>query len=107
MSLMVANVRDRVGEIGLRRAIGASQRDITTLFVLEACIITGGAAVIGSLGIHLFLMFFGHSIPLPYQLEIGAFLIPLIVAVTLGTVFSYWPAKMASRIEPSEALRNE
>ena len=50
MSLMLANVRDRVGEIGLRRALGARARDVAALFVLEACLVTLAAAAAGGHG---------------------------------------------------------
>ena len=107
MGLMVANVRDRVTEIGLRRALGASRRDIVVLFVTDACLITGAAAVVATLGTHLLLMLGSHAFPIPLRLGWASILIPLTVAFVLGIVFSYWPAHSAARIMPSEALRNE
>ena len=107
MSLMVANVRDRVTEIGLRRALGATQWDIAILFVIESSIVTGVAAVIGTIGTHLLLVLGKNASPVPIRLGFRSILIPLTVSLVLGIIFSYWPAKMAANITPSEALRNE
>lgn len=107
MSLMVANVRDRVTEIGLRRALGATQWDIAILFVIESSIVTGAAAVIGTIGTHLLLVLGKNALPVPLRLGLISILIPLLVSVILGIIFSYWPAKMAANTTPSEALRNE
>lgn len=107
MSLMIANVRDRVTEIGLRRALGASSGEITLLFILEGCLVTGTAALAAVGGTHLFLIFGKNALPVPLKLGPASLFIPLLAALGLAVLFSYWPAKAAARIMPSEALRNE
>jgi putative ABC transport system permease protein len=107
MSLMVANVRDRVMEIGLRRALGASKGDIAFLFVMEACVVAGGAAAAGTMGTHLLLTLGRQAFPTTLSLGWATILTPLVVALVLGVGFSYWPARFAAKIMPSEALRNE
>ena len=107
MSLMLANVRDRVGEIGLRRALGARARDVAALFVLEACLVTLAAAAAGGLVAALVLWPARARFPAPLVFGPGTFLVPVLASVGLGIIFSYWPARMASRISPAEALRNE
>lgn len=107
MSLMVSNVRDRVVEIGLRRALGATQKDIAALFVLEAAVVTTAAALAGAGASHILLILGGAALPFPVRLGLLSVAIPLIAAVVLGMAFSYWPARMAARITPSEALRAE
>lgn len=107
MSLMVANVRDRVTEIGLRRALGATAADIAGLFVLEAVLVTTAAALAGSVLTFLALWMGRATFPVPLSLGWYSVVAPVAVAVLLGAAFSYWPARAAARISPSEALRNE
>jgi putative ABC transport system permease protein len=106
-SLMLANVRDRVREIGLRRALGATPRDIAALFVAEACCITGAASVAGLLAATFILVLARDAVGVPLKLGISTFLLPVVASILLGGVFSFWPARVAARIEPAEALRNE
>lgn len=107
MSLMVANVRERVAEIGLRRALGASARDIAVMFLVEAWIIMVMAAATGlTLGLAVLLAIRGPlSVPLGWGWGMVGW--PVVVALLLGTVFTYWPVKLATAISPVEALRND
>ena len=107
MSLMINSVRSRVSEIGLRRALGASRQDIISMFLMEACLITGIAAVVAIAGTYLLLVLGRNALPVPVSTGSGTIIIPLVVAFVLSITFSYWPAKNAARITPSEALRNE
>lgn len=107
MSLMVANVRDRVTEIGLRRALGATRGDIAQLFVMESILVTLAAALAGSVGTWLLLYAARAHFPAPLSLQPWTVLIPVAVAVALGALFSYAPARAAAAISPAEALRNE
>jgi putative ABC transport system permease protein len=107
MSLMVANVRERITEIGLRRALGASQWDIATLFVAEAVLITLIAGLLGTLIAHVLLGISADTLPVPTSPGWSSVLMPPLVAILLGALLSYWPARMAARITPSEALRDE
>lgn len=107
MSLMVANVRDRVPEIGLRRALGATRRDIAFLFVFEACMVTATATLAGTLGTHVLLLAVRNVFPVPLAMGLGTWFTPIVVALGLGIAFSYWPARAAANITPSEALRSD
>lgn len=107
MSLLVANVRERVTEIGLRRALGATAVDVAALFVLEAMLLTAAAATAGTLCAAALLWATREQFPAPLRLDTVVLLVPLLVAMLLGAVFSYWPARAAARIAPAEALRNE
>lgn len=106
-SLLLTGVQTRVPEIGLRRALGASPADIGILFMSEALLITLAATLAGT-GIAWFLlkMLLPWS-PLPFHFSPTVVAIPLHSGLLLGMVFSYWPARAAARISPSEALRNE
>jgi putative ABC transport system permease protein len=107
MSLMVANVKDRVVEIGLRRAMGASRQDIAALFVTEACLITSSAALLGTAIGHLVMKVAVTQVGIPILLDAKSLTVPLLAALVLGILFSYWPARMAADIAPAEALRSE
>lgn len=106
MSLMMASVRERIAEIGLRRALGASKRDIVLLFVLEGCLISFCAAALGSVVAHVTLSLARGLLPLPLHLGGWSLFLPLGSAVALGVLFSFWPARQAALIEPCEALRS-
>ena len=107
MSLMVANVRDRITEIGLRRALGATPGNIGMLFITEACLVTGSASLAATTLTHLTLAALKNYLPTPVHTDAQTFVTPILVSLLLGIVFSYGPATTASRISPSEALRND
>lgn len=107
MSLMVANVRDRIPEIALRRTLGATSRDIASLFIAEACFVTILASLGGVAIAALVLALTRDNFPVPVSLAWPTLTIPLFVAVILGVCFSYLPVRMAMGITPAEALRND
>jgi ABC-type antimicrobial peptide transport system permease subunit len=107
MSLMVANVRERVMEIALRRALGATAVDIAALFISEACLVTFSASVLGIAAATLLLLFSSGLFYLPVSLSPSLLVIPLLAAVLLGMLFSYLPVRMAVAVTPAEALRND
>ena len=107
VSLMVANVRERVTEIGLRRALGATRRDIVVLFGCEAFVITAVAGTLGSMAIHVVLVPAARYFPTPLALGWLSALVPIVAAIGIGMIFASWPARNAARIMPAEALRND
>ena len=113
MNVMLVSVTERTKEIGLRKALGATNKDILTQFLLEATTLTLLGGVIGiSLGI---LFGYGASIILSKNLDVEwvftfpwrAALIGLGVAGGVGIVFGIYPARKASQKSPIEALRYE
>lgn len=106
VSLMVANVRDRVREIGLRMTLGATRREITALFVVEAGMVTTFAGFIGAILGYIAIRFGDQYIAVPTTVEWTNLLIPVVVALLIGLLSAYWPARIAAKINPSEALRN-
>lgn len=106
-SLLLSGIQARVPEIGLRRALGASSADIGILFMSEALLITLAASMAGSCGAWAFLALTRQWSPVPIDLGPAVIAIPLVTGVILGFAFSYWPARAAARVSPSEALRND
>ena len=106
MSLMLADVRQRIPEIGLRRSLGATQRDIALLFVVESCVITGGAALAGLVVAAVLLAGLAGHGGVPIGINYFTFVIPVIVSIVIGGAFSFWPARLAAGWSPALALRN-
>jgi macrolide transport system ATP-binding/permease protein len=107
MNIMLVSVTERTREIGLRKALGARGRDIQTQFLMEAVVLclSGGllGITIGS-GFTLlvsFIMNWGLSPTLMSMLLSSGF------SIAVGVAFGYWPAVLASRLDPIEALRYE
>ena len=105
--MLLTGVRERIPEIGLRRALGARRREIAALFVAEALALTGAAAVAGMAAAEAALRGLGGRFPLPFHFGAGARLLPLALACGIALVCSLGPAWMAARLPPAEALRNE
>lgn len=106
-NISIASVVERTSEIGLRRAIGATQKDILVQFLLEATIIsmTGGIIAIATVqGITILAV---NIIDLPYQFNYQIPLVSLSSAVIVGIISSFLPAQRASKLDPVEALRSQ
>jgi len=82
-------------------------RDIGFLFLLEGELTAGAAAIFAGLLVHLVVLFGRLPAAFPVKLSASTALIPLAAAIVLAIVFSYGPARAATRIMPSEALRYE
>ena len=113
MNIMLVSVTERTREIGLRKAVGATNRDILTQFLLEAVMLTSVGGLVGiALGT---LLSFAISVVLtrvlaidwPFTFPVDAALLGLGVAAVVGLVFGIYPARQASKKSPIEALRYE
>lgn len=107
MNVMASAVRERVPEIGLRRALGASARDIAMLFIGEAALTTTAAATIGVLAAALLLALAGDRFQVPLHMSAMAWFAPAAAALATAALCAAGPAMAAARITPYEALRND
>jgi putative ABC transport system permease protein len=108
MNIMLVSVTERTPEIGVRKALGAREKDITSQFLCEAMTLTflgGLAGVLLAISVSKILMFFVPA--LPASIPIWAVAAGLLVSVFVGLVFGVWPARKASRLDPVECLRYE
>ena len=105
MNIMLVSVTERTGEIGLRKALGATPGDLFRQFVIEAGVLT---AVGGLLGVATGLAA-GYIVPRTANIAVTITPLPVLVAVAVavavGLVFGVYPALRAARLAPIEALR--
>lgn len=107
MNIMLANVRARIREIGIRKALGATYREIKLQFLAEAVIISLAGGLVGC--------FVGLAVPLSIRLfsdyrlpaSMWSVVIALAAATAVGVVFGTVPATRAAQMDPVEALKYE
>jgi len=107
MNIMLANVRARIREIGIRKALGATYREIKLQFLAEAIIISLSGGIVGCI--------LGLTVPLsirlftdyPLPISMWSVLIALTSATAVGVVFGTVPATRAAQMDPVEALKYE
>jgi putative ABC transport system permease protein len=111
MNMMLTTVTERTKEIGLRKAIGARNRDILLQILIESVMLTtfGGAlGILLSLGVaKIANQIFADSEIIRVLVNIQVVLLAAVVSITVGVVFGIYPARRASRLEPVDALRAE
>ncbi len=113
MNIMLVSVTERTREIGLRKALGATNRDILMQFLLEAVILTGAGGFVGivlggvlSYVISIILTSVVH-VDWQFIFPWSAAILGMFVASLVGLVFGIYPARQAARKSPMEALRYE
>jgi putative ABC transport system permease protein len=107
MNIMLATVTERTREIGIRRALGARRRDITTQFLVEAVMLAGTGGLLGvALGIAIPWMV-TYFASMKTIITFWSPLIAFSISALVGVVFGLYPALRAAAMDPVEALRHE
>jgi putative ABC transport system permease protein len=107
MNIMLASVTERTREIGIRRALGATRRDVVTQFLVESMMLSGAGGLMGVL--------LGITIPFVVSYAAGMKTIitlwsPVVaftISALVGVLFGIYPAMRAAEMDPVEALRHE
>ena len=107
MNIMLVSVIERTKEIGIRKAIGASDKDILIQFLMESVILTGCGGILGIVIGIILAIGIGNIISIPPVFSISSSLISLGVSMGIGIIFGVIPAKKAAELNPVDALRSE
>jgi ABC-type antimicrobial peptide transport system permease subunit len=107
MNIMLVSVTERTREIGLRLAVGATEEDVRKQFLIEAMFLglIGGAVGI-AFGIVSSLVV-SHALEWPILIPPYVIVVSPLLAIGIGTIFGFYPAKKASELNPIEVLRYE
>lgn len=105
MNIMYATVTERIKEVGIRRAVGATERDILLQFLTESLILSifgGLMGLILSIIIVLIIRIF-----FPASINVFSVVVTLAISSAIGIFFGVFPARKAAKLPPIEAIRNE
>jgi putative ABC transport system permease protein len=107
MAIMMVSVTSRTREIGIRKALGATRREILFQFLIEAATLTGFGGVLGI----LIGLSFGRLATLAMKIDaavpVGLTVVAVVVSVSIGLIFGILPAQRAAKLDPIDALRYE
>lgn len=113
MNIMLVSVTERTGEIGLRKAVGATNRDVLQQFLTEAVVLTVSGGVIGTViavvlsGLVAVVIRNRFNLDWPFTFPWFAIVLGVGVSTAIGLVFGIFPARRAAHKDPIEALRYE
>lgn len=107
MTIMLVSVYERTNEIGIKKSIGASRRNILFEFLIEAFVISAVGSLIGAAFGMLIVIAGCLPLGITPRINVDLVLICIGISVTIGVVFGVYPASVASRMKPVDALRRE
>ena len=107
MNIMLMTVNERTREIGIRKSLGATQRDIRRQFLIEAVVLASLGGIQGVIGGWVLAAAVSSFTPLPARVTLWSVGVALALGAGAGILFGVFPATRAARLDPITALRSE
>jgi putative ABC transport system permease protein len=107
MNIMLVSVTERTREIGVRKAVGASRRDVLLQFLIESVVITSIGGMMGVAAGFLLAFALAAAMGFPLLFSVSSAILGVTVSSTVGIASGLWPAWKAAKLDPIEALRAE
>ncbi|HMU60773.1 MAG TPA: ABC transporter permease [Gemmatimonadales bacterium] len=107
VAIMMISVTERTREIGVRKALGATRREVLFQFLVEAATLTLVGGVVGMMLGGLIALSINKLTPIPAAVPLWSVVVALLASIVTGIMFGMYPANKASKLDPVEALRYE